>query len=174
MKISNLNINKEEIAIAFNGEVIKIKTYLPIAEKVDLINKVIEASIDEETNLVNKIIADVLFSYMIVKTYSDIELDIDKINEEYDILESNGIIDIIFKNIPQTEIKTLLEYFEIAIDQHNKYHLSPIGFLDVANKILENKTENIFAILQNINKDEFKELKNLFETSYPLLDNGQN
>lgn len=161
MKLSNLklNIKEKEVKTPFGD--IKIKDYLPIDGKIEMINLVVENSMDKETGIVNRLNAELLFQYLVIKLYTDIELNMDNFTEEYDILESNGIIDIVFSNIPKNEIETLIEYLEMTIDYHNKENNNLIIFLDKLSKSLENKLQNIFKLMDEIDLDKYKDLEGL-------------
>ncbi len=77
----------------------KIKKYIPIKEKIKFINEYIdelEKHFDDFMRC-NSMIALVFFNLMVVKAYTDI--DIECTYEEFDILQENGLLNQIVEYI---------------------------------------------------------------------------
>ena len=96
LKESNLKTKDEITTILFgdNNLEINVKKYLPIADKIDLVQIALQKS--EEDGIYNQIKLDMFFHLNIIYLYTDIEISQEEREDEYmlyDILESNNIID---------------------------------------------------------------------------------
>lgn len=157
-------INNPTIDVEINGATVKVKTYVPIEEKYGLIEMAVKNSVDYYKRIVDKLKLEVLFSYLVVKVYTDIELNMDNVNEEYDMLESNGIIDAIFKHIPKAELDFLVEHVESAVVQEEKYLNSLFGILDAVLDKLNFDIDKINNLVSQLNIDELKNVKEFYDT----------
>lgn len=122
-KTSNLTINEQ---------VIEIKQYLPINEKLALISKVINQSI-LENNFINPVQIEVYSMIGFIEFYTNITLT-DKQKEDigklYDLLESNHIFQQVIDQIPEEEYNFVIEGIEESIEAYYKYKHSILGILD--------------------------------------------
>ena len=88
--------------IDFNGNKIEVLQYLPIEDKYDLVMVTLQKSLED--GVYNPIKKDMYFHLYLVYMYTDITFT-DKQKEDesklYDVLESNGLITEVIKNIPE-------------------------------------------------------------------------
>ena len=89
----------------FNNEVIEIKKYLPVSNKLELITEVLLGA-SENARFYNDVKVDVFFTIEVVKQYTNINFSkkqLEKVDELYDMLISSGlyqqIIDIIGNDV---------------------------------------------------------------------------
>lgn len=104
-KSSNVSIDK----------ICKIKKYIPIKDKFNFLKKygeLINAHINDYPEY-KSFVAFVFFNLMIVKEYTDIELDLTY--EEFDMLQENKIIDKIVE-VVSDEYKLLLSLIKDGND----------------------------------------------------------
>lgn len=97
-----------------NGVVINVKQYLPISDKISLINIALENSICGD-GYYDPVLLEMLFNVYVVFSYTDLEFtDEEKgeIGQIYDEMLSNGYIDRILNAIPENEYNELLGYLE--------------------------------------------------------------
>ena len=91
----------------------KIKTYLTVKEKINFIQEYYKTLSDmfkgDEYNNVENLVAFVVFNLMVVKKYTNIELDISF--ESMDLLQSNNLINKIVTKIGD-DYKMLLEFIK--------------------------------------------------------------
>jgi hypothetical protein len=113
-----LKVNSDVKTIEFNGQNIEIKQYLSVDEKLELIADVINFSADEN-NFANPVKVKVYTAINIIEFYTNITFT-DKQKENvaklYDLLISTSFYDMIMQNIPETEIRYLVNAIEITID----------------------------------------------------------
>ena len=109
MKLDNINLEIETAEIIVGGEKIHIKSYLPTAEKMDLVDALKMEVLNEP--IINQPKLDALLNIFIVINYTDIEIenrDVDNLLRVYDYLEYNGIIEAILQKIPKVELDALI------------------------------------------------------------------
>lgn len=128
-----------ESAVKFteiNGQTIEVKQYLPINDKLNLIANVLNQSADEN-NFANPIKLDVFTSLEIVFAYTNISFT-EKQKEDlvklYDLLESNGIFNMIIAEIPKAEYAAIVDGVTECANAVYTYRNSVMGILDTIAK----------------------------------------
>ena len=124
---------KEEIKnITINDQVIEVKQYLPISDKINIITNVIENSADDN-NFANPVKVEVFANLEIMYAYTNISFT-DKQKEDptklHDLLEENGVIAEVIAAIPENEYALLLGWIDETIEAFYKYRNSVLGILD--------------------------------------------
>jgi hypothetical protein len=106
LQLKKINESKE---FTYNEQIITVKQYLPIADKLALIGRVLNAASDEY-NFANPVKLDMYLSLEIVFTYTNLSFT-DKQKEDigklYDLLEENDIFDKVIELLPEQEYTTL-------------------------------------------------------------------
>lgn len=128
-----LKVNNSEIPIYIGDQVIAVKQYLPIADKLFLIQTVIQEAHDIDNNFSNPVKTDVYQTMEIIFNYTDISFT-DKQKEDipglYDKLVSSGTWEKIKQAIPDSEIKAIHRGVTQTIDAFYRYRNSVMGVLD--------------------------------------------
>ena len=124
---------KEEIKnITINDQVIEVKQYLPISDKINIITNVIENSADDN-NFANPVKVEVFANLEIMYAYTNISFT-DKQKENptklYDLLEENGIIAEVIATIPENEYALLLGWIDETIEAFYTYRNSVMGIME--------------------------------------------
>ena len=124
---------KEEIKnITINDQVIEVKQYLPINDKINIITNVIENSADDN-NFANPVKVEVFANLEIMYAYTNISFT-DKQKEDptklYDLLEENGIIAEVIAAIPENEYALLLGWIDETIEAFYTYRNSVMGIME--------------------------------------------
>lgn len=153
MKLDNINLDIETAEIMIGGEKIHIKSYLPTAGKMDLVDALKMEVLNEP--IINQPKLDALLNIFIVINYTDIEIenrDIDNLLRVYDYLEYNGIIDVILQKIPKVELDALIGYVKDTVEDFNRYKVSGAG-------TMESLVANLPTLMESINvlKEELKD-----------------
>ena len=133
LQLKKINESKE---FTYNEQIITVKQYLPIADKLALIGRVINAASDEY-NFANPVKLDMYLSLEIVFTYTNLSFT-DKQKEDigklYDLLEENDIFDKVIELLPEQEYTTLWEGVVELADNIYAYQTSVLGILDTVSK----------------------------------------
>lgn len=158
---------KEEVkTIIINEKEIEIKQYLAAEDK----NSILESTIAEADGgtILNTFAIDIYFHLFMIFKYTNLSFtDAQKSDllKLYDILESNGIIEQIIKEIPEEEYNTLYDNLEEMIDLYNNYRNSakalveqfamfaPTQIGEVGQQIQNfdiEKMQNILALADNL------------------------
>ena len=89
---------------------ITVERYLPMADKADFVERVLNAVIDD-TGFINPMRLDVMFHIELIKTYTNISIT-DKMMENpskvYDLLMLNHILGAVLEVIPEEEYEDLM------------------------------------------------------------------
>lgn len=134
LPFSKLKLTKKEDikTITINEQEIKVKQYLPVADKLELIANTLNNAADDN-NFSNPVKLDVFGTLEIIYAYTNLSFT-EKQKEDpaklFDLLETNGVIDAIIKEIPEIEYKNLIAAIEETSDAFYKYHNSVLGILE--------------------------------------------
>lgn len=139
---SKLKLSKKEDinTITFNGEVIEVKQYLPVSEKLEIIENVLNNSADKN-NFANPVKVDVYMVMEILYKYTNISFT-DKQKEDipklFDLVESNGLVDMVISAMPTLEYDNLINSANEVINSYYKYKNSALGILDAVSADYKN------------------------------------
>lgn len=118
--------------ITICDQVIEVKQYLPISDKINIITNVIENSADDN-NFANPVKVEVFANLEIIYAYTNISFT-DKQKENptklYDLLEENGIIAEVIAAIPENEYALLLGWIDETIEAFYTYRNSVMGIME--------------------------------------------
>ena len=127
-----LKANQDIQQVEYNGQIIEVKQYLPINDKLGLITDVINSSADTN-NFANPVKIDIFMALYIVEAYTNITFT-DKQKEDpckvYDMLQGNGLLDAIIKAIPEAEYLLLRSGVYRSVDAIYEYKNSVLGILE--------------------------------------------
>ena len=119
--------------IVIGEQEIEVKQYLPIQKKLELISNVANYSADEN-NFANPVKIEVFLNLEIMYNYTNITFT-DKQKEDfiktYDLLEENGIFDLVIPMIPKEEYESLVEDTWDCISEIYKYNNSVLGLMNI-------------------------------------------
>lgn len=125
---------KDEVkTVNINNNVIEVKQYLPINDKLALISRVINLSHDSSNNFANPVQVEVIGTIEIIAAYTNLSFT-EKQKEDYaklyDLLEENGITKDLISAIPEDEYAFLIDGINESIEAVYKYQNSVLGVLD--------------------------------------------
>ena len=83
---------------------LEIRNYLPVDEKAEFIQFIVNHALDDMTGCFSPIRIEVYFSIAVCKWYANItftEKQMTEVSKTYDLLEENGVIDQIISTIPE-------------------------------------------------------------------------
>ena len=144
---------KEEIKnITINDQVIEVKQYLPISDKINIITHVIENSADDH-NFATPVKVEVFANLELMYAYTNIS-STDKQKEDptklYDLLEENGVIAEVIAAIPENEYALLLGWIDEPIEAFYTYRNSVMGIMEQISADYSNLSLDATAIQQKL------------------------
>ena len=158
-KLGLTKMDKVYSTIEWNEQVIEIKRYLPIQEKLELITRVIDKAIDASGKYYNIGQLTILLNLEIIYAYTNISFT-DKQKEDflktYDLLESNGLIDRIMLAIDSEELSDITVWTHDSLKHIYEYNNSLMGILEN----MQNE-KNAFQFDLDRLKQEFTESEDL-------------
>jgi hypothetical protein len=126
-----LKANQDIQKIEYNGQIIEVKQYLPVNDKLGLISDVINAAADG--NFANPIKIDIYTAIYVIETYTNINFT-DKQKEDickiYDLFVDNGLLKAIIEAIPKEEYGSLMNGVYRSVNAVYEYKNSILGILE--------------------------------------------
>ena len=127
-----LKVNQDVKNIEFNEQIIEVKQYLPINEKLELISSVINSATDEN-NFSNPVKENVFLTLEILYHYTNINFT-DKQREDpvklYDLVVSSGLVNKVTDLIPEEELDEVINGVAQSVKAIYTYRNSALGILE--------------------------------------------
>ena len=138
--------------ITIFGQMVEVKQYLPISDKINIITNVIENSADDN-NFANPVKVEVFANLEIMYAYTNISFT-DKQKEDptklYDLLEEHGVIAEGSAAIPENEYALLLGWIDETIEAFYTYRNSVMGIMEQISADYSNLSLDATAIQQKL------------------------
>lgn len=117
--------------ITVNEQEIEVAQYMPIQDKLAMIERILNFTIDN-TGFLNPVRLEVFTVLEIISTYTNINIT-DKMMENapktYDSLMINGVIDAIIEAIPEDEYNAVFDAIEDCAEHAVSYLNSFVGMM---------------------------------------------
>ena len=156
---TKLGLSKDKMnqiaMIEYNDQIIEVKQYLPINEKLELVSRVINKSADEN-NFANPVKLDVFITLEIIYAYTNINFT-DKQKDEiklYDLFISSGLWNQVMKAIPSEEYGKVHRAVRSCADAIYTYRNSVLGILESISTDYSNLNLDAEAIRENLGNPE--------------------
>lgn len=159
MKYSDLNltINKDYIVIEVKGKEIHVLKYLPIQDKIDLIDIALQRAWDN--GFYNQTKLAMYFNLYLIYMYTDLEFtDEEKANQSqlYNELESNGVIIAVIGALQ--EYNDIFELLNISKQAKVDYFHSAAALLQTFIQDMPKNAQAMSQIVDNFDKEKYKEV----------------
>ena len=118
--------------IEFNNQQIEIKQYLPLGEKIELIDNVLN-NVQETNNFINTVMLETLIDLNIIFKYTNIsftEKQKEDLYKLYDLLFNSGLKDAIYEAIPTNEIEQIYHWSYTIAKNFYEYRNSAYGIIE--------------------------------------------
>ena len=128
----NTNVHQ----ISWNEQIIEIKEYLPLKEKLEVINKIVNQSMDDGAyvipcrfNLFTTL--EIIYAYTNINFTEKQKEDLENL---YDLFVGSGLWELIEKELKQyNDYQYIISMADQTIHEIYKYHDSILGVLDAVN-----------------------------------------
>lgn len=151
-----LKAKQEVVSIEYNDNTIEVKQYLPVEEKIALIQRVMESSLNEQ-GFFNPVHVNTYAALEIFEAYTNITFT-EKQKEDkpklFDLINENGVLDLVIGNIPTKEYSYLLMDIHDMIKSYCDYNNSAIGVLSKVQQDYSDFNFNIDEIQKKIHDPE--------------------
>ena len=162
----DLKFNQDIKTITWNNQIIEIKQYLPIEEKLQLISNIVNLSHEGE-NFSNPAKNKIYLCLEIISFYTNIkftEKQKENVFKLYDLIVSSGLYLNVYNNIPQEEYQILYTTLMETIDSVYKYKNSILGILEAVNEDYNNISFDAQALKDElVNPENVKMLREVLE-----------
>ena len=159
MEFNKLNLKKidKEVNIVINNEKIAIKQYLPISNKIDLVQIALQQSLED--GVYNEGLLTAYFHTYVVMFYTNLEFtDEEKqdILSIYDILETNGIIEKVCNAIPKVEFDDLVDLLNGQQKNNVEFKQSAAYLIGQFINMLPEQMEKVGEIVNNFDPQKYQ------------------
>ncbi len=157
-KDMNLQSNLEVQTIRIIDDLkLEVRDYLPIAEKTQFIQFVVNGALDENTGCFSPVRTYVYFAIALCKWYGNIEFDeedLKNIEHTFDTLYTNLVIENISDAIDPIELNLTKKLVNDTIDDISRYNSSAAGIVRFMSTDAGNLDNQIGDILEKIKNRE--------------------
>lgn len=149
---------------SFGGETIEVEQYLPLNDKITLIENVIELAGDE-VGFFNIVKLEAYYRIYMIKNYTNItftEKQMEDITKLYDLIELNGVWKAVESMIPEKERTYIWNNILELAQRITDYNNSVLGILKTIQTSSVATEDNIMNLLNQLQENEnFKLVKEL-------------
>lgn len=163
---NKLNLTKDIInqkkVITINDIEIEVKQYLPINEKLGVIQNIINFIAADEIStgrkFKNPLQLEVIQIIEIIRAYTNLSFTEKQITENidktYDLLETNDVITDILSAIPTDEYNFISEGVDESVEEYYKYRNSAFGILDTISTNYNSLNIDIDALREKLQDED--------------------
>lgn len=125
----------------YEGSTIEVKQFLPTFDKIHLVASAVKSSIVD--GVVNNMVMEASLHYLIIVEYTNIsftEKQLDNMMKNYDLLDSNGVIDAVIALLPDGEYDYLFQQTLVLAEKFDKLARAAVDGLSgqmEANKVVQ-------------------------------------
>ena len=151
-----LTKNTDIASFDWNEQIIEVKQYLPIQDKLTLIGNVLN-SCQDENNFINEAKMSMFMTLEIVYNYTNINFTEKQKSDPaklYDLLAGSGFFDDFFAVLPQTEYKSIAVWLDKTANNIYDYRNSIYGILDALNSDYKNLELDIEGLKKQMAEPE--------------------
>ena len=152
-----LKLNNNVKTFNFNGSEIEVLQYLAVEDKYDLVMITLQNSLED--GIYNPVKMDLFFHLYLVYLYTNISFT-DKQKEDpykiFNMLKSNGLLDLVLSNINEEEYTTLFKFLEEVSKVKTEYNRSAIGLLQSVIHDLPTQANAMKEIMDNFDPNKFQ------------------
>lgn len=141
----------------FNGNEIEVKQFLSIQDKIDLVDITLQKA--KENNLYNPIKIDMYFHLYLIYLYTNISFTEKQREDEYklyDVLESNGLVDLVLQYINEEEYLDLIEKIKEKVKMELKYGNTIASVISKVINDLPKNAETMQNIIDNFDQEKYQ------------------
>lgn len=161
----NIEYKKVEVEV-IEDKKLEVLTYLPIREKTEMLQFIVNNVIDPKTGCASPIRMEIYFSIAVCHWYGGIDFsneDMAKISDVYDALELNKVIQTIIDHVPYDEINFMRELAEETVADVARYNSSAAGIVQSMVDSSGSLDRQLNDIIQKVQSKEGLELLDMIK-----------
>ena len=162
-----LDIEYKKVEVELIGDKkLDVLTYLPIREKTEMLQFIVNNVIDPKTGCASPIRTEIYFSIAVCHWYGGIDFsneDMAKISDVYDALELNKVIQTIIDYVPYDEINFMRDLAEETVADVARYNSSAAGIIQSMADSSGSLDKQLSDIIQKVQSKEGLELLDMIK-----------
>lgn len=155
----------DPISVNINEQDVTVEQYLPIQDKLAMIERILNFTIDN-TGFLNPVRLEVFTVLEIIATYTNINITekmMENAPKTYDSLMLNGVIDKIIEAIPEDEYNAVFDAVEECAEHTVAYLNSFVGMMKTINEDYSMSQMNIEEMMKNLEPEKIGLVKEILE-----------
>ena len=156
----DLQVKEDTVSLMLSNNVqVKVLQYLPIEDKIDLIQISLQKAL--ENNIYNEMKLDMYFNLNIIYMYTDLVFTQEDREDEfklYNELQSNDIINMIIGAIDEYEYNELTVYLEKTKENNEKYRTSLNALVKTFVEDLPRNVQTAGNIMESFDMSKYPEV----------------
>lgn len=151
-----LSRNNSIEELKWNGQKIEIKQYLPVGDKLDLISRIINFSIDEHV-FYNPCKVEIFEIIEIILAYTNINVtdkQSDDVLKLYDLFISSGFGNAVKNLIPESELNYIHNGVQATIKEIYRYRDSFMGVMEQTQQSYQDLDTEVTKLEEKISNPE--------------------
>lgn len=160
----DLKIDRSYKTVSILGKNIKISNYLPIEQKIDLIDVTIQKA--QDAQIINPIKFKMFYELNLVYMYTDIIFSDEERADEsalYDTLVSSGFLNGVIKAIPASEITLLTKMLNEEVKAFSAFRTSAVGVINTIFTSISDELPKLIAVLNTAKPEQITQLAALLK-----------
>lgn len=162
-----LDIEYKKVEVQLIGDKkLEVLTYLPIKEKTEMLQFIVNNVIDPKTGCASPIRTEIYFSIAVCHWYGGIDFsneDMAKISDVYDALELNKVIQTIIDHVPYDEINFMRDLAEETVADVARYNSSAAGIIQSMADSSGSLDKQLSDIIQKVQSREGLEMLDMIK-----------
>ena len=163
MKFDDLGLKQNENVnvVKCNGHDVHVKQYLPIEDKINLVQITLQQAMDN--GIYNEGLILAYFNTYIIMYYNDIEFTDEQKQDVlsiFNVLDSSGFTDKVLEAIPKIELDDLTEMLESQRKDNTVYKQSAAYLIGQFIDALPSQMEKVSDIINNFDPSKYAEVIN--------------
>lgn len=159
MNFTDMNLVPQitERQITIKDTVLNVKSYLPIDDKANFIEFIVNGALDDNTGCFSPLRVEVYYGVALCRWYANMmftEKDLQNVATVYDILETNDIIRSIESCIPSAELDFMKDLINDTITDIARYNSSAAGIIQMMSADASGLDGQLNEILASIKNSE--------------------
>ena len=155
----NLKLNEKERVLNFKGNEIKVKQYLPIDKKINLVQIALQQASVIGDGMYNDGLLTAYFHVYVVMFYTDLEFTDEEKHDIltlFDLMDSENLIGSVIELIPKEEAEDLIELLNKEQMNNVTYKQSAAYLIGQFINMLPSQMEKVGEIVNNFDPSKYQ------------------